>query len=138
MKNFEYGYPHTNALLQSHLKLELRKPHKAAYHLTKCDIVNDVKLFPTVYCRIYSRKFLTLSNQTSRYKSKCIRISYQSAKTYLVGTQNDRLNEYPKHVLKLMGKKIFTFYAQKFLLSKPVSSLSCWIYTTLLLQFYLI
>ena len=31
--------------------------------------------FPTVYRRIYSREFLTLSNQTSRYISKCIRMS---------------------------------------------------------------
>ena len=49
-------------------------PYKAACHLMKCDIVNDVKLFPTVYSRIYCRKFLTLSNQTSCYKSKCIRM----------------------------------------------------------------
>ena len=42
----------------------------AARHPTKCDVINDVKLFPTVYCR----KFLTLSNQTWRYKSKCIRM----------------------------------------------------------------
>ena len=31
-------------------------------------------MFPAVYCRIYCRKFLTLSNQKSCYKSKCIRI----------------------------------------------------------------
>ena len=68
------GYPHSNALLQFHLKLELCKPHNAALHPTKYDIINDVKLFPTVYHRIYCHKFLTLSNQTSRYKSKCIRI----------------------------------------------------------------
>ena len=57
-ENFEYGYPH----LQSQLKLEHCKSHKAARHPTKCDVINDVKLFPTVY----HRKFLTLSNQTSR------------------------------------------------------------------------
>ena len=72
--NFEYGYPHSNALLQFRLKLERCKPHNAARHSTKCDVINDVKLFLTVYHRIYCRKFLTLSNQTSRYKSKCIRI----------------------------------------------------------------
>ena len=54
-------------------------PHKAACHLTKCDVINDVKLFPTVYHRIYCRKFLTLSNQTSRYKSKCIRMQLYDA-----------------------------------------------------------
>ena len=39
-------------------------------------VINDVKLFPTVYRRIYCRKFLTLSNQMSRYKSKRIRMPY--------------------------------------------------------------
>ena len=47
---------------------------QAACHPTKCDAINDVKLFLIVYRRIYCRKFLTLSNQASRYKSKCIRI----------------------------------------------------------------
>ena len=68
------GYPHSNALLQFRLKLERCKPHNAARHPTNCDVINDIKLFPTVYRRIYCHKFLTLSNQTSRYKSKCIRI----------------------------------------------------------------
>ena len=56
------------------------KLHKGVRHPTKNDVINDVKLFSTVhvYRRIYCRKFLTLSNQTSRYKSKCIRISYYS------------------------------------------------------------
>ena len=74
-ENFEYGYPHSNALLQFDFKLERCKPHKAARHPTKDDVIDDVKLFPTVYRRIYCRKFLTLSNQTSRYKRKCIRIN---------------------------------------------------------------
>ena len=77
-ENFEYGYPHSNALLQTRLKLERCKPHKATQRhtfSTKCDLINDVKLFPTVYRKIYCRKFLTLSNQTSRYKCKCIRIT---------------------------------------------------------------
>ena len=34
--------------------------------------------FPTVYRRIYCRKFLTLSNQTSRYIHKCIRMKRSS------------------------------------------------------------
>ena len=73
-ENFEYGYPHSNALLQFELKLVCCKPYKAARHPTKCDVTNDVKLFLTVYRRIYCCKFLTLSNQTSRYKLMCIRI----------------------------------------------------------------
>ena len=51
-ENFECGYTHFNALLQSRLKLECCKPHKAACHPTKCDIINDVELFWTVYCMI--------------------------------------------------------------------------------------
>ena len=72
--------PHFNALLQFCLKFEHCKPHKTAHQSTKCDIINNVKLSPTVYHRLYSaidcRKFVTLSNQMSRYKSKCIRIIY--------------------------------------------------------------
>ena len=70
-EHFEYGYPHS-------LKWERCKPQKAGRHPTKCDVINDVKLLPTVYRRIYCRKFLTLSNQASRYKSKCIRITFKS------------------------------------------------------------
>ena len=44
-ENFEYGYPHSNALLQFELKLERCKPHKAARHPTKGDVNKDVKLF---------------------------------------------------------------------------------------------
>ena len=40
------------------------------HHQTKRDVINDVKLFPTVYRRIF-----TLSNKASRYKSKCIRMA---------------------------------------------------------------
>ena len=52
------------------------KPPKGVRNQMKRDVINDVKLFPTVYRRIhvYCRKFSTLSNQTSRYKCKCIRI----------------------------------------------------------------
>ena len=73
-EKYEYGYPHSNALLYFRIKLERYKPHNGARHPTKCDVINDVKSFPTVYRRIYCRKFLTLSNQKSGYKSKCIRI----------------------------------------------------------------
>ena len=72
-ENFEYCYPHSNALLLSRLKLERCKQHKA-YAIQRNDVINDIKLFPTVYCRICCRKFVTLSNQTSRYKSKCIKM----------------------------------------------------------------
>ena len=47
--NSEYGYSHSNALLQFDLKLERCKPYKAARHPTKCDVINHVKLFLTVY-----------------------------------------------------------------------------------------
>ena len=75
-ENFEYGYPNSNALLQFRLKFERCKPRNTARYPTKYDVINDVKLFPAVYRRIYCRKFLTLSNQKSRYKSKCIRILF--------------------------------------------------------------
>ena len=51
-------------------------PHEAARHPTKCDVISDIKLFSTVYQRIYFCKYLTLSKQMSRYKFKYIRILY--------------------------------------------------------------
>ena len=54
-ENFEYGYPHSNALLQICLKLGRCKPYKVTRHPMICDIINDVKLFLTVYHRIYHR-----------------------------------------------------------------------------------
>ena len=41
-ENFEYGNPHSNAFLQFDLKLEDCKPHKAARHPVKGDIIDDV------------------------------------------------------------------------------------------------
>ena len=48
-ENFEHGYPQSNVVLQFHLNLERCKQHEAACHPNKRDIINDVKLFPTVY-----------------------------------------------------------------------------------------
>ena len=62
-ENFEYGCLHSSAVSSRIGALE-------------CEVINDVKLFPTVYCRIYCHNFLTLSNhQTSRYISKCMRMN---------------------------------------------------------------
>ena len=47
-ENFEYGYPHSNVLLQFGLKLERYKDDKGARHPTKCGVINDVKLYLTV------------------------------------------------------------------------------------------
>ena len=81
-ENFEYDYPHSNAHFSiysskaqhfapnwsfaSNVK-QLRQPITS-------DVTYDVGA-PTVYRRIYWRKFLTLSNQTSRYIRKCIKIA---------------------------------------------------------------
>ena len=78
---FEYGYPHSNALFQIYSS-------KAQHFASNWSFVSNVKQLrqpitsdvtydvgaPTVYRRIYWRKFLTLSNQTSRYIRKCIRM----------------------------------------------------------------
>ena len=70
--NAEYGYPHSYVILQFCLKLEHFKPRYAACHQTKCEVINDVKLFPTVYRRIYCGNFLMLSNQTSHTKASTL------------------------------------------------------------------
>ena len=61
-ENFEYGYPHSNAFLQVLLKLERCNPHKAARHPTICNVINDVKLFPTVMQDILSQLFVNIQS----------------------------------------------------------------------------
>ena len=61
-------------LMHFRRKLERCKQHNSSRHPMKCDVIHDIKLFPTVYRRIYCRKFLMLSNQKLRYKTKCFRI----------------------------------------------------------------
>ena len=70
-ENFKYGYPHSNALLQFRLKLERYKPHNAR-HLMKCDVTNDIKLFPTVYGRINCHKFYHYPIRSSVTKASAL------------------------------------------------------------------
>ena len=44
----------TSAVLS---QIGVLQPQKATCHPTKCDIINDIKLFPTVYHKICLRKF---------------------------------------------------------------------------------
>ena len=85
--------PHSNAILQFCLKLNVAsrlKPHKAACHPTKCDVIDDVKLFPTVYRRILSQ-ILTLSK---------LRVTKASALEY---------TPYPDFLLPFTDAKICKF-----------------------------
>ena len=97
MKILKYGYSHPNALLQTSLKLEHCKLHKGAClkwnvtQLMRSNYLQQYILWYTVtnsltsliashfislrvYHMINCPIFLTLSNQMSLYKSKCIRI----------------------------------------------------------------
>ena len=73
-ENFEYVYPHSNAPLQFYLNFERYRPHKAACHLTKCDVINDVNPYFQQYiagytvancCRYPIRRRVTKSNALS-------------------------------------------------------------------------
>ena len=44
-ENIEYGYPHSNALVQFPLNLESCKPPKAARHPTTCDLLMTSNYF---------------------------------------------------------------------------------------------
>ena len=73
-ENFEYGYPHSNALLTFSLQKGSENVLCCAYiqlhktacqlHIFTCQPMQSDVGFATVYRRIYCRKFLTLSNQT--------------------------------------------------------------------------
>ena len=72
-EKFEYGYPHSNGFLQFCLKLERCKPHEAARHQTICDVINDVKLFPTIISQdILSQIFYAIQPDVA-LQIKCIR-----------------------------------------------------------------
>ena len=53
-KKFEYGIPILMHFCSFISNFKHYKPHKAACHLTKCGVINDVKLFATVYRVIHS------------------------------------------------------------------------------------
>ena len=109
-------------------------PQNAAPHPTKCDVINDMKLFPTVYRRIYCRKFLTLFNQKSRYKNKCIRIRlywYPNLRYHYLSFSNPashtdiqkrfqiKLNLYVHKVKSNIGIKHAVHYNRRYYLGIP-------------------
>ena len=83
-ENFEYGYPHSmhsNVLFNFYTS-------KTLYFVQNVSFISDINHyvdhslatllltlgFRQVYRKIYCRKFLMLSNQTSRYIHRCIRM----------------------------------------------------------------
>ena len=103
-EHFEYGYPHSNAYFNIYSS-------KAQHYAPNWSFVSNVKQLcqpitsdvthdigtPRVYGRIYRHKSLTLSNQTSCYICKCIRMEFMVLKHhfYLKIFKTDHLN---KHV----------------------------------------
>ena len=79
----EYGYPHSNVLFNIYTSkpgiclknISCMSDVNSLYWPSIGDVAHDFG-FSTVYRGIYCLKFLTLSNQTSRYIRKCIRIGF--------------------------------------------------------------
>ena len=65
---FEYGHPHSNALLQFRLKLERCKPHKAACHPTIYDVINDSNFFRQYTCYILSQIYDVIQSDVALQK----------------------------------------------------------------------
>ena len=80
-EHFEYGYPHSNALFNIYSSnIQYFAPNwsfvinvKQLCQPITSDVTYDVGA-PTIHRRIYWHKFQTLSNQTSRYIRKCIKM----------------------------------------------------------------
>ena len=53
------------------------KPRNATCHPRRCDVINDVKLFPTVSQDILSQILDIIQSEDARYKSKCIRMHFR-------------------------------------------------------------
>ena len=83
------------------------KPNASQWEATLRDDVG----FATVYHRIYRRKFLTLSNQTSRYIRECIRISIIYA---FVDVTKTRLHNFapftPTYFVKLGFTRVYIIF----------------------------
>ena len=80
------------------MKLECYKLHKVVRRLTKCGVINDVKLLRTVNRRIYCRKFLPYpirchDTKASALESTIINYSKTCVKRPLIIRQNKDLNE---------------------------------------------
>ena len=125
-ENFEYGYPHSNAILTLDNETLLccactssdasciKQLASCIYSLVnqwKATIRNDVG-FTTVYRRIYCRKFMTLSNQTSHCICKCIRIYFlrhnnMFAKTHLHTTQHHKYRVLRKNAANSVKLRVF-------------------------------
>ena len=71
MHLFIFSVEKMYCLLKTTSAVSCVKPNASQWEATLRDDVG----FATVYRRIYRRKFLTLSNQTSRYIRECIRIT---------------------------------------------------------------
>ena len=69
------------------------------------------------HCCFPSHKRTNLWASRKEYVNKKNHFSYFSMKTYVVGTQNNHLNEssfeHQKQMLKKMGKKMFTILRSK-------------------------
>ena len=68
MKFFSYGYPHSNALLQFYLNVERYTPHKAACHLTKCGVINDITISDSISKNILSQFFDVIQSDVALQK----------------------------------------------------------------------
>ena len=63
-----YGDAHSNSFLQFHLNLKRWKFQKSARHPTIWDVINDVKLFPTVSQDILSQIFDVIQSDVALQK----------------------------------------------------------------------
>ena len=61
-EKFDNCYPLSNAFPQFSLKLELCKLYKATRYLTKCDVIDEIKLFLTAYIKLILSNFFMLFN----------------------------------------------------------------------------
>ena len=82
---------------------------KLSHHQTKCDVINDVKLFSTVYCRIFCWIFSTLSKQTSHYKLNTLELVFtkhlQTSRKECI-LENYLHTSHPEHMLWVLKRTV--------------------------------
>ena len=81
------------------------EPHKAARHPTKCDVINDVNLFPTVYRRIYCRFFWSYPIKHRITKASALECVVSLSKTLYLLISTGSTFEDKKWLKKVTGMK---------------------------------
>ena len=92
-------YHYYDALLQFPLKLKLCKPHKGTLHPRICDVINDVKLFSTMYRMRTYRQNNSLHIKWANMAKRIIEPQHKISNNVVCATSNGSDQPAQTHIL---------------------------------------